>query len=122
MFKYIRKPWGHEEWLYADESFGLKRIYISDKQLTSYHYHTRKDEVVYVDTGEIQLRLENGTRRLVAGQGIRIKPRTKHQIEAVLDTILVEISNGFLDDVVRLEDPHKDIRAECELWEQPKSG
>ena len=76
----------------------------------SIQYHERKDETVYLLSGEMKywVQLPGDTelrdQRLVAGQSFRITPLTVHAIEAVTDIDVLEASTPELDDVVRLKD------------------
>jgi quercetin dioxygenase-like cupin family protein len=42
--------------------------------------------------------------RLTQGQSFRITPGTVHQMEAITDCDILEVSTPELDDVVRLQD------------------
>jgi quercetin dioxygenase-like cupin family protein len=73
------------------------------------HYHERKDETIHLLSGEMIYRVgEQGGElrdvRLVRGESFRITPGTVHQMEAVSDCDVLEVSTPELDDVVRLTD------------------
>lgn len=76
----------------------------------SVQYHEKKDETVYLLSGEMKywVQLPGDTelrdQRLVAGQSFRITPHTIHAIEAVTDIDVLEASTPELDDVVRITD------------------
>ena len=71
-------------------------------------YHNIKDETVYLLSGNLVYRVWDGdTPRdvdLKIGEAFRITPKTVHQMEAVTDCDILEVSTPHLDDVVRLED------------------
>ena len=74
-------------------------------------YHNVKDETVYLLAGTIIYRVwQNGSDGkatdigLQIGQAYRITPQTIHQMEAVTDCDVLEVSTPHLDDVVRLTD------------------
>ena len=104
----VDKPWGHEIiWARADRYVG-KILHIEPGHVLSLQYHNKKDESIYVLSGEIILRLQQGEtlieRRVRAGEAFHIPPKLIHQFEAVTVTDLLEASTPELDDVVRLKD------------------
>jgi mannose-6-phosphate isomerase len=104
----VDKPWGHELiWAKADRYVG-KILHIEPGHVLSLQYHNKKDESIYVLSGEIILRLQQGEklteRRVRAGEAFHIPPKQIHQFEAVVVTDLLEASTPELDDVVRLKD------------------
>ena len=104
----VEKPWGHELiWAKTDRYVG-KVLHIEPGHVLSLQYHNRKDESIYVLTGEIILRLRQGDtlieRRVTQGEAFHIPPKLVHQFEAVVASDLLEASTPELDDVVRLKD------------------
>jgi quercetin dioxygenase-like cupin family protein len=104
----VEKPWGHELiWARTDRYVG-KILHIEPGHVLSLQYHNKKDESIYVLSGEIVLRLQrNDTlieRRLAQGEAFHIEPKVIHQFEAVAATDLLEASTSEIDDVVRLKD------------------
>ncbi len=106
----VEKPWGHELiWALTDRYAG-KILHVKAGHLLSVQYHHRKDETMHVLSGELILRTwpdENGDpveRPFRAGESMHIPPPTIHQIEAVVDTDVLEVSTPELDDLVRLTD------------------
>ena len=104
----VPKPWGHETiWAHTDAYVG-KILHIKAGYALSVQYHNVKDETVFLLSGEIIYRVwEGDTPRdvgLAIGEAFRITPRTVHQMEAVTDCDILEVSTPELDDVVRLED------------------
>jgi len=106
----VSKPWGHEIiWAHTDRYVG-KILHVKAGEKLSIQYHERKDETVYLLSGEMKywVQLPGDTelrdQRLVAGQSFRITPHTIHAIEAVTDIDVLEASTPELDDVVRLQD------------------
>jgi quercetin dioxygenase-like cupin family protein len=68
-----------------------------------------KDETLHVLTGELKLRLreQEGPERTVtlkAGDSIHIPALLIHQMEAVVDSDVLEASTPELDDLVRITD------------------
>jgi quercetin dioxygenase-like cupin family protein len=67
-----------------------------------------KDETMHVLRGELILRTRPGAELVVrafkAGETVHIPARLVHQIEAVIDSDVLEASTAELDDLVRLQD------------------
>jgi mannose-6-phosphate isomerase len=106
--KHVPKPWGHETiWAHTDRYVG-KILHIKAGQALSVQYHERKDETVYLLSGEliywVQLDGEMKDMKLRKGESFRITPGTIHYMEAVTDVDVLEASTPELDDVVRLKD------------------
>jgi len=104
----VPKPWGYEL-IYAKTSrYVGKILHINRGESLSLQYHEKKEETLYVVTGELQLTVEwEGDRRdlrLRTGEAFHIPPRMIHRMEAVTDVDVAEVSTTELDDVVRLED------------------
>jgi len=110
--KHVPKPWGHETiWAHTDAYVG-KILHIKAGEALSVQYHNVKDETVYLMSGRLIYRIwegEGDARRprdiqLQLGEAFRITPGTIHQMEAVTDCDILEVSTPHLDDVVRLHD------------------
>lgn len=115
----VPKPWGHETiWAVTDGYVG-KILHIKAGQALSVQYHNVKDETVYLLSGELVYRVQEGDARLGGeaarglamkdmklkrGEAFRISPGTVHQMEAITDCDILEVSTNHLDDVVRLQD------------------
>jgi mannose-6-phosphate isomerase-like protein (cupin superfamily) len=105
---HVPKPWGHETiWALTDAYVG-KILHINAGEALSVQYHTVKDETVYLLSGELIYRVWDGDEPrnvdLQLGDAFRITPGTVHQMEAVTDCDILEVSTPHLDDVVRLKD------------------
>jgi mannose-6-phosphate isomerase-like protein (cupin superfamily) len=104
----VDKPWGYELiWARTDRYVG-KILHLRAGHVLSLQYHNRKDETMHVLRGEIILRTRPGSaleeRRFTAGQSAHIPPKLIHQIEAIVDSDVLEASTPELDDLVRLQD------------------
>jgi mannose-6-phosphate isomerase-like protein (cupin superfamily) len=104
----VEKPWGYElVWARTDRYVG-KILHVKAGHVLSLQYHNLKDETMHVLKGELVLRTKPGAtleaRRFTAGQSVHIPAKLIHQIEAVVDTDVLEASTPELDDLVRLED------------------
>lgn len=106
----VEKPWGHEIiWARTGDYVG-KKLFIRKGHKLSLQYHERKEETIYLHSGEMLLTVEEGGRMIVRtmlpGDEYHIPPRRKHRMEAVQDCEVFEVSTPQLDDVVRLEDAY----------------
>ena len=109
---HITKPWGYEKiWALSDRYIG-KILHINAGHELSVQYHNKKDETAYLLSGEIIYRVQrNGDDvlddvHLKVGESYRIIPGTIHQMIAVTDCDVLEVSTPELDDVVRLSDKY----------------
>jgi mannose-6-phosphate isomerase len=104
----VEKPWGYELiWARTDRYVG-KILHVKAGHVLSCQYHNRKDETMHVLTGELILRTGTAdhldARPFRAGESVHIPAGLVHQIEAVIDTDVLEASTPELDDLVRLSD------------------
>jgi mannose-6-phosphate isomerase len=104
----VEKPWGYELiWARTDRYVG-KILHVKAGHVLSLQYHNVKDETMHVLSGELTLRTGEGERQksrpFKAGETVHIPPKMIHQIEAVVDTDVLEASTPELDDLVRLQD------------------
>ncbi|MDQ6690773.1 MAG: cupin domain-containing protein [Gemmatimonadota bacterium] len=107
----VPKPWGHETiWARSDRYVG-KILHINAGQELSVQYHNKKDETVHLLSGEIVYRVRSDADlledvQLRIGESFRITPGTVHQMVALTDCDVLEVSTPELDDVVRLTDKY----------------
>ena len=106
----VDKPWGYElVWARTDRYVG-KILHVRAGHVLSLQYHHKKDETMHVLRGELILRTQEGegddlvSRPFRAGDTAHIPPKLIHQIEAVVDSDVLEASTPELDDLVRLQD------------------
>jgi mannose-6-phosphate isomerase len=109
---HVPKPWGHETIWARSERYVGKILHISAGHELSVQYHNRKDETVYLLSGEIVYRVQRegddvlDDVKLKVGESFRITPGTIHQMIARTDCDVLEVSTPELDDVVRLSDKY----------------
>ena len=104
----VEKPWGYELiWALTDRYVG-KILHVKAGHVLSLQYHNRKDETMHLRSGELTLRTQAGdilvSRRFKAGESVHIPPKLIHQIEAMVDSDVLEASTPEIDDLVRLQD------------------
>jgi quercetin dioxygenase-like cupin family protein len=108
MTRRVEKPWGHEIIYAENDRYAGKILFVKAGERLSLQYHERKDETIYVLSGELDLQLgRNGgleLRRLLPGDSCHIPHGTRHRMIAVTDCEIAEASSPELDDVVRIED------------------
>ena len=109
---HVPKPWGHETiWAHSERYVG-KILHINAGHELSVQYHNRKDETVHLLSGEIVYRVQPKGRdalddvQLRIGESFRITPGTIHQMIALTDCDVLEVSTPEIDDVVRLSDKY----------------
>jgi mannose-6-phosphate isomerase len=104
----VEKPWGHELiWARTDRYVG-KILHVKGGETLSRQYHNAKDVTMHVLRGELILRLGDGAdvseQRMRPGESIYIPAKLIHQIEAVMDSDVLEASTPEVDDLVRVSD------------------
>ncbi len=107
--KTVNKPWGREEWLELNDKYCYKRLYVNAGYKTSFQYHEKKLETIYLISGTAELWLENDKgeiKKKIIEQGycFTVYPPKKHRIIAITDIIAQEVSTPEVDDVIRIED------------------
>ncbi|MDQ6718466.1 MAG: cupin domain-containing protein [Gemmatimonadota bacterium] len=106
----VDKPWGHERiWARSDRYVG-KVLHIRAGQELSLQYHNKKDETVHLLSGELVYRVKIADSlddvHLKVGESFRITPGTVHQMLAVTDCDVLEVSTPETDDIVRISDKY----------------
>ena len=102
------KPWGYELlWARTDAYVG-KILHVLAGHTLSLQFHRRKDECMYLLSGEATLAIGPKPERftLLPGQSFHIPAGVIHRLHAVTDVDLVEVSTPELDDIVRLADDY----------------
>lgn len=105
----VAKPWGSELWYAHTERYAGKILRVTAGHKLSVQYHLEKDETSYLLSGRVLL--EQGDtadvmqrRALEPGATWRNTPMVVHAIEALEDSVILEVSTPELHDVVRIED------------------
>jgi mannose-6-phosphate isomerase len=105
----VDKPWGHELWFAHTDRYAGKLLYVKARHRLSVQYHEAKDETSYLLSGRLSLSQgedadQLGVSEVRAGAAWRNRPGVVHTIEALEDSVVVEVSTPELDDIVRLAD------------------
>src|SRR5208283_4401650 len=89
-----KRPWGSFERFTLNERTTVKLLYIKKGRRLSYQYHDKRSEFWKVVKGRIRVTL--GKRNIVLAEGdtIKIPLKTKHRIEGLKDSTVLEIAHG----------------------------
>ena len=109
--KFVSKGWGYEKWIVNCEKYCGKILFLAKGKKCSWHYHRKKDEVFYVQSGAIKIYYgwdDNIEMASVAvlerGDKFHVTIRLKHRMVALEDTELFEFSTEHFDeDSYRIE-------------------
>jgi len=103
--KYVKKGWGYEKWIINKSLYCGKLLYFEKGKKCSWHYHLKKDEVFYLQSGRMIVRyseqdnIENAKELILEkGMNFYVYPGLKHQMEAIEDSELYEFSTEHFDE------------------------
>ena len=102
--KIVDKPWGREVWYAHNEHYAGKILEVDAGHLLSLQMHEIKHETLYLHSGRMLFTRGDDVFEWNPGEAIEIPPGTVHRMEAIEDSVILEVSTPHLDDVVRLED------------------
>jgi len=102
--KIVDKPWGREVWYAHTDRYAGKILEVDAGHLLSLQKHVVKHETLYLLSGLMRFTREDEVFEWRPGRAVEIPPDTVHRMEAVEDSVILEVSTPELDDVVRLED------------------
>jgi len=111
------KPWGYELlWAFTPQYAG-KVLVVKKGYRLSLQYHAEKDESLYVQSGKVRFTLfPNGKMMESVGEAgfcIHFPPGTVHRLEALEESVVLEVSTPQISDVFRLEDDYGRVQAEA---------
>lgn len=103
--KKVPKPWGHELWLAnnLENDYCGKILHVKKGRKFSMHFHVKKHETFYILSGMCKLRTVDTTsateivKNLTEGDVVEIDRYTPHQIEALTEVDIIEISTYHYD-------------------------
>ena len=103
--KRVEKKWGYELWIHNDTDYcGKLLVFTKSGNKFSMHYHMIKDETWYVNEGLFTYRwidtetAEVNERTLRIGDTVRQLPGQPHQLEALTDGEVFEVSTQHFDE------------------------
>jgi mannose-6-phosphate isomerase-like protein (cupin superfamily) len=102
----VEKKWGYELWIHNDYEYcGKLLVFTKENNRFSMHYHLRKKESWYVQSGRFQFNwidVENGkpmSKNLEKGESVLIDRGLPHQLIALEDnSIVFEVSTQHFDE------------------------
>jgi mannose-6-phosphate isomerase len=108
----VEKPWGHEIWWAHTDAYAGKLLHVEAGHQLSLQFHREKDEASYLLSGRLRLTRGPSEEELEEteigpGHAWRIEPGIVHSIEALEDSVVLEVSTPHLEDVVRLQDRYQ---------------
>ena len=119
----VDKPWGYEEIIFTTDvntegeynTLAVKKIVINAEEMTSFHYHKKTNEVLYVNKGTIEIRMNDSMKEVGEGEAYYVEKEISHQIQNITDDVveIIEVAYPFSsdeDELVRVEDPYEERR------------
>jgi mannose-6-phosphate isomerase-like protein (cupin superfamily) len=105
----VDKPWGHETIWAESTAYAGKTLFVKAGEALSLQYHREKEETLHLASGSVRFWIGTAADELEEldvgpGESVHLVPGTLHRIEALEDSVLLEVSTPHLKDVVRLED------------------
>ena len=102
--KFVPKGWGFEKWIVNNEEYCGKLLYFAKGKRCSWHYHVLKDEVFYLQSGEMIVKYSDDD-DIETAQELVLKPGDnfpvyrglRHQMIATQDSELFEFSTQHFD-------------------------
>ena len=100
----VSKGWGSEVIFANNEMYCGKLLRFDKGSKFSMHFHMKKDETWYLSEGKIRLNWidttdASRTSEIVeSGTVIRNRPGEPHQVEALTDAIIFEVSTTHFDE------------------------
>lgn len=99
----VPKGWGKELWIANTSTYCGKKLMLLKGKTCSVHYHDKKDETFYVQSGKVEMSLQDrdGHKQrcvLVAGDKARISPGVLHQFYGLEDSELFEFSTQHFEE------------------------
>jgi mannose-6-phosphate isomerase-like protein (cupin superfamily) len=106
------RTWGNEILLaLVPGKYTVKRLEVRAGEKGGLQYHHLKDEVGVMISGEMIVRIGDGSGNLIErivgpGDVVHFPPGLVHQEEAITDCVLIEASTPHFNDRVRMEDTY----------------
>ncbi len=112
--KHVDKGWGYEKWIVNKPEYCGKLLYFNKGKKCSWHFHVKKDEVFYLQSGKMIVKYSDGDDineakelTLNAGDAFHVYRGLRHQMFAVEDSELFEFSTEHFD-----EDSHRIMKGD----------
>jgi mannose-6-phosphate isomerase-like protein (cupin superfamily) len=86
------KVWGEEIWIVNTAAYCGKKLLLKKDFQSSLHYHKKKDETFYVQSGKVVFQLGELRMILLPGNTVHVPPMTHHRFFGVEDSEIFEFS------------------------------
>ena len=101
---FVEKGWGYEKWIVNKKEYCGKLLFFHQGKRCSWHYHKLKDEVFYLQSGELIVKFsdQNDIEKaeeliLKPGDNFYVYPGLRHQMIALEPSQLFEFSTEHFD-------------------------
>jgi cytidyltransferase-like protein len=101
---FVEKRWGWEDWIANNDKYCGKILFVKADCQTSFHYHTLKDETMYLSSGISLISYSDSDDEstakeilLTSGESMHIPVGLRHRIKAIEDSIIYEVSTTHFD-------------------------
>jgi len=112
--KHVPKGWGWERWIVNCEKYCGKLLFFEKGKRCSWHFHKIKDEVFYLQSGQMMVyysKEDDITKAsqiiLNPGEKFHVATGLRHQMVALKDSELFEFSTEHFD-----SDSHRIIKGD----------
>jgi mannose-6-phosphate isomerase-like protein (cupin superfamily) len=102
---FVEKGWGHEKWIVNKSEYCGKLLFFHQGKKCSWHYHKLKDEVFFLQSGELLVKFSEGDNIeeaeeviLKPGDNFYVYPGLRHQMLALKPSELFEFSTEHFDE------------------------
>lgn len=100
----VDKPWGREVWYAHTDRYAGKILEVDAGHILSLQKHLVKHETMLLQSGRMRFTLNDEVFEWAPGEAVSIPPGNVHRMEALEDSVILEVSTPELDDLVRLDD------------------
>jgi mannose-6-phosphate isomerase-like protein (cupin superfamily) len=97
MSEKIQKSWGYEFVITNNSKYCGKILHFNKGKKGSLHYHKIKRETWYINSGKFLIEIENNFILAEPGMVFDLPPYTKHQVEAIEEGDIFEVSTQHND-------------------------
>jgi mannose-6-phosphate isomerase-like protein (cupin superfamily) len=104
---FVSKGWGFEDWIVNKEEYCGKLLFIKKGKRSSWHYHKKKDETFYIQSGRLEVilgwddrRTPDFTERIILerGDSFHVPILMRHQLIGLTDVEMFEFSTEHFDE------------------------
>ncbi len=87
------------------EKLTVARIFLKKGAVVPEHHH-ENEQVTLLEQGRVRFTLDGEQRAVVAGQVLRIPPNAVHQVEALEDSVALDLFSPAREDWIRGDDAY----------------